>query len=137
MKQKNKILLAVLAVVAVLCVGGVAVLLSYGSVDHSKFMSKTQVTEYNTAITAAARGYNSITKEEFVLIDTVSKTMGSHTEVTYRVYRLPEGKQLSDYLSLTAGDVPADFAPEHVGNGTARLVNGTLDRIIVTIAYFK
>ena len=135
--RKKKPLLIFLAVVAVLCVAAVAALVGYNRIDHSRLMNKEKVIQYNNAITTMARGYNSIAAEEFILIDTVHKEQGGHTKVTFQVYRLPEGHAVSTYAHLRMRDVPADFAPEYMGSGTATLLNDSLDRILVTVAYAK
>lgn len=135
--SKKKALLIVLAVVALLCVAGVVALFVYDRVDHSVAMGAGDVIQYNNAITAAARGYNAISSDEFVLLETVKKESSGHTEVTFRVYKLPEGKQLSDYLGLKVSDVPENFAPEYMGTGTARLVKGSLTNIVVNVTYYK
>lgn len=134
---KKKPLLILLAVVAALCVAAVAAQMGYNRIDHSKLMNKEAIIRYNNAITTMARGYNSIAAEEFILIDTVHKQQGDHTTVTFRVYRLPEGHAVSTYAHLRVRDVPADFAPELMGEGTATLLGDSLDRILVTVAYSK
>ena len=137
MHKKNKKLLIVLAIIALLSIAAVATVLVYDRVDHSGLIGKSEVSQYNTAITATARGYSSIATDEFVIIDTVSKELDGHTNITFRVYKLPEGDLVSKYASLKVGDLPADFAPDYVGNGKAQLVNGSLTKIIITVTYFK
>ena len=136
-KKKQKLLLIALAVVAVLSVAAVIFVLSYDHIDHGTTLSKSEISQYNIAITAAARSYKAITSSEIVIIDTVSKELGGHTEITFRVYQLPEGKTDAAYMELRVSDLPADFAPDHLGNGTARLVNGSKERIIVNVTYHK
>ena len=137
MRKKSKTLLIFLAVVAVLCLAAVAAMFGYSRIDHSKLMNKETIIQYNNAITTMARGYNSITTEEFILIDTVHKEQGGHTKVTFQIYRLPKGHVVSTYAHLRVRDLPADFAPEHMGTGTATLLDDSLDRILITVAYSK
>ena len=134
---KKKPLLIFLAVVAVLCVAAVAARAGYNHIDHGKLMNKETIVQYNNAITTMAQRYNSISAEEFILIDTVQKQHGDHTTVTFHIYRLPEGHAVSTYAHLRVRDIPADFAPERMGEGTATLLGDSLDRILVTVAYSK
>ncbi len=137
MRKKSKILLIIFLIVAVLAAAGAAAWISYNNMDHSAILGDENVARYNGAITASARAYNSIRPDEFVLIDTVSKELGGNTNATFRVYKLPEGAKFTDYQYLRVQDVPANFAPEYVGSGTARLMEGSLERIIVSITYYK
>jgi len=137
MRKKNKLLLIVLVVIAVLAAAGAAAWIGYNNMDHSAILGDENVARYNSAITASARAYNSIRPDEFVLIDTVSKELGGNTNITFRVYKLPEGATFTDYQHLRVQDVPANFVPEYVGNGTARLMEGSLERIIVSVTYYK
>lgn len=137
MRKKNKTHLIILAVIALLSVAAATAVLSYNHVDHSPWMSKQDIARYNSAITAVAMSGGYISSDEFALIESVSKTLGGHTTVTFRVYRLPEGAALGAYTNLRVGKLPANFAPEEMGTGEARLPGGSLDRVTVTVTYNK
>lgn len=136
-RNRYRLTLIVLGIVAVLIVGTMIGVQIYNHADHGKVMGNTTVSDYNTAITKAARSYGSITQQEFILIDTVSKELGQHTTVTFRVYQLPEGADWTAYQGWKVSDVPADFVPEYIANGQARLMYNSLDKLIIDVAYFK
>jgi len=137
MRKKNKNLMIILAVTAVICLIGVAIMIGYDHVDHSNLLSDKDTALYNSAITASGRAYGSLRSDEFVLIETVSKQLGDDTVVTFRVYKLPEGAKFADYQDLKVSDLPADFAPEYMGSGTARLLGGALEKAVVSVTYYK
>ena len=137
MQKKNKARLVMLAVVAALCVVAVVVLLSYDHIDHSHYINKQEILQYNSAINTAARRYNSIAADEFVLIDQVHKTLNGNTTITFRVYRLPEGTELSAFTHMLASGLPSGLTLEEMGTGMATLPNGSLDRIGITVTYSK
>ena len=96
-----------------------------------------QVETYNATITAAARKAGKISDSEFVLIDTVTQGKSGNVDITIRVYRMAEGQKQADYMHLRVSDVPEDFAPEFMGTGTARLVGGSLQSIVITVNFVR
>ena len=136
-RNHTKLILILLAIVAVAIVGSIVGVQIYNHADHGKVMGDSTVSDYNTAITKAARAYNYITQQEFILIDTVSKELGKNTDVTFRVYQIPEGSDWTAWQGWKVSDGPANFPAEYVGNGTARLLYDSLDKIVINVAYFK
>ena len=137
MSKKPKLLVILLCCVAALLVVAVVGIHIYNNADHGKTMNDATVTDYNVAITEAARSYGSIGEQEFILIDTVSKELGKNTDITFRVYQLPDGGDWTAYQNYKVSDVPSDFAPDYVGHGTARLLEGSLEKIVVNVMYVK
>ena len=137
MKSGQKWLVTALVLVGVLLVGALIGLAIYNHANHAIFMKEAQVKAYNQAITNQARANGTIAKDEFVLIEDVSKDAGGHTNVTVRVYKVQEGAQESDFLHLRYSQLP-DHAPLlYMANGTARLLNDSLDQIVITVKYVR
>lgn len=98
---------------------------------------KRRIEEYNTSITQAARKAGKITQQDFVLVDTITEGKDGHEDVTLRVYRVAEGEDADDYMHLQVSDLPADFAPEYMGSGTARLLNGSLESVVLDLNFIR
>lgn len=138
MSKKLKKCILILLAVALLAVGVVLIgFYAYNHADHAKNLEETEIAAYNTAITAAARKAGSIRDDEFILIDTISKEVGGNTNISIRVYKLPDGAKQADYMGLRVSDLPEDFGPEFMARGTARLIDDSMDRIVVTVNYVR
>lgn len=138
MHKKRTIFICVAAAVLLLALAGVLIgRYIYNNKDHAADLQQAEIAEYNAAITAAARRAGSIGEQEFVLIDTISKQAGGHTDITIRVYQLPDGARQEEYMNLRVSDLPVDFAPAYMAHGTARLLEDSLQRIVVSVAYVR
>jgi hypothetical protein len=100
-------------------------------------MTDDRIREYNTSITLAARKAGKITQQDFILIETITEGKDGHEDVTLRIYRVAEGQDADAYRNLRVSDLPEDFGPEHMGNGTARLLNGSLESIVLNLNFIR
>lgn len=135
--KKTRIYILIIALILLALTGFLVGRYIYNHIDHGKTLSDASIADYNVAITEAARSYGSIGKNEFILIDTVSKELGKNTDITFRVYQLPDGEDWTAYHGWKVSDVPAGFAPDYMGRGTARLLQGSLEKIVVNVMYVK
>lgn len=134
--HRKMLLIGGIALAAVMIMAGV--LLGWHLLaGQEPSLEGAQIAEYNAAITAVARKGNKIGSNDFILIDQLSKGKDGHTDVTIRVYRLPEGADQADYMHLQVGDLPESFGPEYMGHGTARLLNGSLSSIVLNVTYIR
>ena len=137
MKRGQKWLMIALLAVGILLVGAMAGLAIYNNANHAIFMNDHQVQAYNQAITNQARANGTIAKDEFVLIDDVSKDAGGHTNVSVRVYKAQDSAQEGDFLHLRYSQLAEDAPLLYMANGTARLLNDSLDQIVITVKYVR
>lgn len=137
MRKHLKVPILIL-LVAVIAIGSVFLgRYIYNHADHAAGLDTPEIADYNTAITAAARKAGKIGADEFVIIDTITKTAGGNTDIAIHVYRLPDGGTDADYTGLRVSDLPEDFVPELMATGTARLIKDSLDAIYVSVVYLK
>ena len=119
MRSRKKLLLSmvVLAVAAAVWLG--VVLLTSGN-DAEK---------YNTSATNHAQNALKISKQDILILKSLTKNTGEDTKAEFYIYRLPDGAKAEDYLHLEVSKVKADSGLVHMGSASCTFVGDDPDAI--------
>ncbi len=78
--------------------------------------------KYNTSATNHAQNALKISKQDILILKSLTKNPGEDTKAEFYIYRLPEGAKAEDYLHLEVSEVKADSGLVHMGSASCTFV---------------
>ncbi len=112
MRSKKKLLLTLgtlaVAIIVWLCV----VLLGSGN----------GATDYNTAATNRAQAGGMVSKQDILILKSISKNPGGDATAEFYIYRLPDGAKAADFMHLQVSKVTSDSGLEHMGSASCTFI---------------
>ena len=118
MNFKKKLLLTV-GMVAVAILVWLCIVLLFGNSTR----------DYNTAVTQRAQAGLQISKQDILILKSISKDPGGDSKAEFYVYRLPDGGKAEDFLHLQVSKIGADSPLEHIGTASCTFIGDDLNAI--------
>ena len=78
--------------------------------------------DYNTAATNRAQASGVISKNDILILKSITKDPGGDSQAEFYIYRLPEGTKAEDYLHLQVSKISADSPLEHMGSASCTFI---------------
>lgn len=111
MTQKKRLLLC-------LCTLPVIIAIWLGVV----LFTGNSATDYNTAATERAQASKMISKQDILILKSITKDPGGDSQAEFYIYRLPDGAKAEDYLHLQVSKISADSPLEHMGSASCTFI---------------
>jgi hypothetical protein len=135
LSRRQIVILAVLFCIGVGCVGGYLIY-NYNTSNQASWLTGSEISGYNEALTQYAQDKDIIQDNEVILINKVYKELGGDTSIDVVVYQLGDGEQASDWLGYRSGKLPKDAPLTQMGTGSAIFLKDNLTDIYnLTVQY--
>lgn len=137
--KKRTIWIIVAAAVLVAAIAGVSIYAwQYHNQDHADGLSSDDLYEYNYLLTVFGRNNKLTNNSEVLVVDTVTKTLGGDTEVTFRIFHYEKESDLAAALKMTVEQVGENSAYEYMGYGTVTLLDDNFAGMVnMKVVYVK
>lgn len=109
MQKKLRILLITLPIVIAVWLGVV-------------LLTGNSAADYNTAATERAQAGKMISKQDVLILKSITRNPGGDAKAEFYIYRLPDGAKAEDYLHLQVSKIGSDSPLEHIGSATCTFV---------------
>ena len=122
-RKKLIVILSIVAAVAI--VGGVAFGIyahQYNNKNHAENLSESELQNYNHLLTAFGHRNNLIGSKDVLIVDTITKTVGGDTEITFFIYQYKQESDLYPALKMNAQQIADNENYEYMGTGTVTMI---------------
>ena len=122
MKKRSIIILSIM--VAVALIAGLAIYARlYHEPNYADKLGDDELYQHNYLLTVFGRNNSLTGSKEVLVVDTITKTLGGDTEVTFRIYAYEKESDLMPALHMTVEQIEASSSYEYMGHGTVTLVD--------------
>lgn len=121
-KKKNILIISIVAAVAILAGVGLGIFAHYyGNQNHADQLDKDGLFQYNYVLTAFGRNSSLIGSNDVLIVESVSKSIGSATEITFVIYQYTSESALNAALYMTPEEIADNANYIYMGTGTVSM----------------
>lgn len=122
--MKKRTVIIVSAVVALALIAGLGLYsVLYNNRDHADRLNDEQLYQYNHFLTAFGRSNSLTSNDEVLIVDSISKTLGGDTKITFYIYHYENESDLMAGLEMSREEIEKNASYEYVGFGEVTLVD--------------
>ena len=93
----------------------------YNHKNHAETLTDSELQNYNHLLTAFGQRNNLIGSQDVLIVETITKTVGGDTEITFVIYQYNQESDLYPALKMNAAQIAANENYEYMGTGTVSM----------------